>query len=110
MWSVVERRRSVRVGIFGTRGACRRAVGWLGSGQLEGKCGLFGSERVPVCMLLLWWHIGVWGEVVDGGEWRILPSRADVFVEACWGWLLAINRDGWRAVEQLNILTCWNAL
>jgi hypothetical protein len=58
VWSGGGRRRSEGVGIFGTQGACRRVVEWLGSGKLGGRCDLFVSERLRVHMLLRW-HIGV---------------------------------------------------
>ena len=56
MWSGGGRRRSGAVAIFGTQGACRRAVGWLGGRQLGGRCDLFVSERLQAHMPLRW-HI-----------------------------------------------------
>ena len=71
MWSEGGRRRSGGVGTCGTRGACRRVVGWLGSGLLGVRHGLSGSERLRAYRLLLRWHIDVDGEVVVGGGWMI---------------------------------------
>jgi hypothetical protein len=66
VWSGGGRHRIGGVGTFETRGACKRAVGWWDSGQLEVRCDLFENGMVRVCRLLPRWHIGIDGQVVVG--------------------------------------------